>query len=52
MKALASFVLLIGVTGSLMAGTTTPEIDSNSAVAAIALVSGGLLVLRGRRVKK
>ena len=52
MKALASLVLLVGLAGSLMAGTTAPEIDSNSAVAAIALVSGGLLVLRGRRVKK
>jgi len=52
MKTLASFVLLIGLAGSLMAGITTPEIDGNSAGAAIALVSGGLLVLRGRRAKK
>ena len=51
MKALASLVLLVGLAGSLMAGFSAPEIDANSAVAAIALVSGGLLVLRGRRAK-
>jgi LPXTG-motif cell wall-anchored protein len=44
----------------LLAGTATfalggievvPEIDGNSAVAAVALLSGGLLVIRARRKK-
>jgi len=52
MKALACLVLLVGLAGSAMAGIAAPEIDANSATAAIALVSGGLLVLRGRRAKK
>ena len=52
MKVAASFVLLMGLTGSLMAGVSAPEIDANSATAAVALVSGSLLVLRGRRAKK
>jgi LPXTG-motif cell wall-anchored protein len=34
-----------------MAGNNAPEIDGNTASAAVALVSGGLLVLRGRRKK-
>ena len=28
---------------------TAPEIDANSAVAAVALIAGGLVVIRGRR---
>jgi hypothetical protein len=32
-------------------GTVAPEIDGASAVAAVALLSGGLLVLRARRGK-
>jgi LPXTG-motif cell wall-anchored protein len=44
-------VLILGVAGFAMAGNTTPEIDANSAAAGVALLSGGLLVLRGRRTK-
>ena len=51
MKTLSVFVLLLGLAGSALAGNQVPEIDANSATAAVALVSGGLLVLRGRRKK-
>ena len=44
-------MLVVGAAGYAMAGFTTPEIDSASAGAAVALLSGGLLVLRGRRKK-
>ena len=36
---------------SLMAGLTTPEIDASSGAAALALLGGGVLVIRGRRKK-
>ena len=51
MKALATLILLFGGTATLaFAGfNAVPEIDSNSATAAIALVTGGLLVSRRRR---
>jgi hypothetical protein len=44
-------MLLMGAAGYAFAGTavTAPEIDASSAVAALALLAGGLLVLRGRR---
>jgi hypothetical protein len=42
-------MLVIGAAGSAMAGVTAPEIDPASGVAALALLSGGVLVLRGRR---
>jgi hypothetical protein len=51
MKILGTLVILLGTASFAMAGTTTPEIDGNTASAAIALVSGGLLDLRGRRKK-
>ncbi len=51
MKILGTFVILLGTASFAMAGTNSPEIDGNTASAAIALVSGGLLVLRGRRKK-
>ena len=51
MKALATLVLLTGTTTFAFAGGAVPEIDANSAVAAVALVAGGLLVMRGRRKK-
>ena len=49
MKIFSAVILLVGLAGSALAGVEVPEIDANSAAAAIALVSGGLLVLRGRR---
>ncbi len=51
MKILGTLVILLGTATFAMAGFTAPEIDGNTAGAAVALVSGGLLVLRGRRKK-
>jgi len=42
-------MLAFGAAGYAFAGTSAPEIDASSAVAAVALLSGGLLVLRSRR---
>jgi len=42
-------MLALGVAGYAFAGFSTPEIDASSAVAAVVLLSGGLLVLRSRR---
>jgi LPXTG-motif cell wall-anchored protein len=46
-------MLLMGAAGYAFAGAviTVPEIDASSAVGALALLSGGLLVLRSRRRK-
>ena len=44
-------MLLLGAVGYALAGAVTPEIDASSGIAAVALLSGGLLVLRGRRRK-
>jgi hypothetical protein len=51
MKMAAVMIVLLGTASFSFAGVSTPEIDANSAASAIALVSGGLLVLRGRRKK-
>jgi hypothetical protein len=50
-KVLGWTMLLMGAAGRAMAGVTVPEIDGGSAVAAVALLSGGLLILRARRGK-
>jgi len=43
-------LLFLGATGFAFAGNiTSPEIDAGSAVGAVALLGGGLLVLRARR---
>jgi hypothetical protein len=45
-------LLLMGVTGAALAGVhpaSVPEIDAGSAVNALALISGAVLVIRGRR---
>lgn len=50
MKLVATFVILVGTASAVFATIApVPEIDANSAVAAIALLTGGLLVIRGRR---
>jgi len=50
MKILGMFLLLASVSSLAMAGTNPiPEISPASGAAAIALVSGALLVIRGRR---
>ena len=49
-KTIGLMMLLVGAAGSAMAGfVAVPEIDSASAVGALALLSGALLVIRGRR---
>lgn len=51
-KTLSAFLLFIGSTVSALAlSPSTPEIDSGTGVAALALLAGGLLVLRSRRHK-
>jgi hypothetical protein len=50
MKTIGLMMLLVGAAGSAMAGfVVVPEIDSASAAGALALLSGALLVIRGRR---
>jgi len=48
-KTIGMFLLAIGVSGAAMAVTTVPEIDASSGASAIALITGAMLVLRGRR---
>jgi hypothetical protein len=53
-KFLSFTCLLAGAASSAFAGTTAaiaPEIDGASAITAVVLLSGGLLVLRARRKK-
>ena len=45
-------MLLLGIAGYAFAGNPTPEIDGSSAVAGLALLSGGMVVLWGRRRSK
>jgi len=51
MKTIGLIILLLGAAGSTLAGVATavPEIDASSAVGAVALLSGALLVIRSRR---
>ncbi len=43
-------LLLMGVTGAAFSAVSpVPEIDAGSAVNALALISGAVLVIRGRR---
>jgi hypothetical protein len=49
-KIIGMMVLLIGVSGLAVAQTApVPEIDPGSGASALALLSGALLVIRGRR---
>jgi hypothetical protein len=50
-KFLGMAVIFGGMASALMAGLTAPEIDSSTGAAAIALLAGGVLVIRGRRKK-
>lgn len=50
MKSVGILLLLVGLSSFAFAGgVVTPEVSPTSAVAALALVSGALLVVRGRR---
>lgn len=52
MKLVSLGLLLAGVASFAFAGTAVaPEIDGASALSAVVLLSGGLLVLRTRRQK-
>jgi hypothetical protein len=51
MKIAGIMIVMLGMASFAFAGTAAPEIDANSAASAIALISGGLLVLRGRSKK-
>jgi uncharacterized protein (TIGR03382 family) len=42
-------ILVMGMATALFAGNTSPEIDASTGAAAVALLSGGILVLRARR---
>ncbi len=51
-KILALALLTIGTSAVCLAGlAAVPEIDPSSGAAAIALLAGGLLVIRSRRKK-
>lgn len=46
-------MVLLGVGGSAFAGgPPVPEIDATTGAAALAVLSGGMLILRSRRTKK
>ena len=51
MKVLGLMLMIAGLAGTAFAGLPAPEVDSNSAYAAVTLLSGGLLILRARRKK-
>ena len=51
MKLLGSLLLLIGAASAAFASSAVPEISPASAGSAIALISGAVLVMRGRRKK-
>ena len=50
MKIIGMMLLLVGLAGLAMADAVlAPEIDPGSATTALALLSGAMLVIRGRR---
>ena len=51
MRFVGSMLLLVGMGSVAFASVTVPEISPASAGSALALVSGALLVMRGRRKK-
>ena len=53
LRLLGLTALLMGVAGFALAGAVSqsPEIDASTGVAALTLLSGGLLILRARRKK-
>lgn len=51
-KVLGMVLLIVGTSAALMAGTVNvPEIDASTGVSAVAILAGGILVLRSRRKK-
>ena len=51
MRPIGSILLLIGMATFAVAQSVAPEISPASAGSAIALISGAVLVMRGRRKK-
>ena len=51
-KIIGFAIIAMGIATTLLAGTPSPEIDPSTGVAALALLAGGVLVLRGRRAKQ
>jgi hypothetical protein len=51
LKLIAVALLVVGCSAVAMAGSNTPEIDPASGANALALIAGGLVVLRSRRKK-
>ena len=50
-KVLGMALLLIGASTVVMAFPSAPEIDPGSGVSALALLSGALMFIRGRKKK-
>jgi hypothetical protein len=51
-KVLGMVFLIVGASSALMAAiVTVPEIDASTGVSAVAILAGGILVLRSRRKK-
>ena len=50
-KAVGFLLVLVGASSFAMAAHIIPEIDPAGAVNAVALITGGLLIFRGRRRK-
>jgi hypothetical protein len=49
MKIFGMMLLVVGMSGAAMAlVSSVPEIDASSGVSAVALLSGALLVIKGR----
>lgn len=48
-KVAFAVLILLAMTGAAFAGNPVPEIDPSAAPGALALLSGALLVIRGRR---
>ena len=51
MKLVGMFLLVVGMSGVVLAIPPSPEIDPGSGVSALALLSGALLVIKSRRKK-
>ena len=52
MKSVGLVLLLVGCSGVVLAGNlTAPEISATSGAAALTVLSGAILVIRGRRKK-
>lgn len=48
-KTLGFLLMFVGMASVAMAEQLVPEIDPTSGASAVALISGGLLILRSRR---